>query len=91
MNPTTISNNMNNNIELSNNIESFKNLNLSLSPELYALLETLAKSNDTEIPNIIVNGIALFGIAEEAKQEGHKIAIIDGENTVIKEIEIDLS
>ncbi len=84
MNPTIIPN-------MTNNTESFKNLNLSLSPELYALLETLAKNNGTDIANVIINGIALFGIAEEAKQEGHKIAIIDGENTVIKEIEIDLS
>ncbi len=81
---------MNNNIELSNNIESFKKLNLSLSPKLYELLEELATSNDTDIANVIINGIALFGIAEEAKQEGCKIAVIQGE-TIIKQIEIDLS
>ena len=82
MNPTTPN--------MTNNTESSKHLNLSISPELYALLEALAKSNDTDIANVIINGIALFGIAEEAKQEGYKIGVIDGD-TVIKEIEIDLS
>ncbi|MDJ0846520.1 MAG: hypothetical protein QNJ08_20070 [Crocosphaera sp.] len=76
---------------MTNNTESSKHLNLSISPELYELLETLAKSNDPkDIANVIINGIALFGIAEDAKQEGYKIGVIDGD-TVIKEIEIDLS
>ncbi|MDJ0600496.1 MAG: hypothetical protein QNJ37_16845 [Crocosphaera sp.] len=75
---------------MTNNTDSSKQLNLSISPELYALLEKLAESNDTDIPNVIINGIALFGIAEDAKQEGYTIGIIDGD-TVIKEIEIDLT
>lgn len=83
MNPTTP--NMTNNTQLS------KQLNLSISAELYKLLEKLAKSNDTDIANVIINGIALYGIAEEeAKQKGYKIGIING-NEVIKEIEINLS
>ncbi|WP_157951107.1 hypothetical protein [Cyanothece sp. BG0011] len=76
---------------MTNNTELSKQLNLSISPELYELLEKLAKNNNTDIANIIINGIALFGIAEEeAKQKGYKLGIIDGD-TVIKEIEIDLS
>lgn len=75
---------------MTNNTELSKQLNLSISPELYALLEKLAKNNNTDIANVIINGIALFGIAEDAKQDGYKLGIIDGD-TVIKEIEIDLS
>ncbi len=83
MNPTMP--NMTNHTELS------KQLNLSVSAELYKLLEKLAKNNDTDIANVIINGIALYGIAEEeAMQKGYKIGIIDG-NQVVKEIEIDLS
>ncbi len=78
-------------LNMTNNTELSKQLNLSISPELYELLEKLAKNNNTDIANIIINGIALFGIAEEeAKQKGYKLGIIDGD-TVIKEIEIDLS
>lgn len=77
---------------MTNNTELSKQLNLSISPELYKLLEKLAKNNNTDVAKVIINGIALYGIAEEeAKQKGFKLAIIDDENQVIKEIEIDVS
>ncbi len=64
---------------------------MSISPELYQLTEKLAENNNTDIANVIINGIALLGIAEEeAKKKGYKLGIIDGDR-VIKEIEIDLS
>ncbi|MDJ0508989.1 MAG: hypothetical protein QNJ64_07020 [Crocosphaera sp.] len=72
-------------------IEHFLSSSNKKRERIFKLLEKLAKSNDTDIAKVIINGIALYGIAEEeTKQKGYKIGIID-RNEVIKEIKVDWS
>lgn len=41
-----------------------RRLNLNLSPEVYDLLRQLADSSSTKMANVLLTGLAAYGIAE---------------------------
>ncbi len=62
-----------------------KRLNLELAPAAYDLLQRLSEDSDKTFADVLRTGLALYGIAQDAKQEGQGIGVIEG-NTVVKEI-----
>jgi hypothetical protein len=62
-----------------------KQLNLELSPEAYDLLQRLADGSGKNMADVLRTGLALYGIAEEERQSGHDLAIVNG-NQVVKQI-----
>lgn len=62
-----------------------KRLNLELAPAAYELLQRLADDSGKSRADVLRTGLALYGIAQDAKQEGQGIGVIEGD-TVIKEI-----
>ena len=62
-----------------------KRLNLELAPAAYDLLQRLAEESGKSFADVLRTGLALYGIAQDAKQEGQGIGVIEG-NTVVKEI-----
>ena len=62
-----------------------KRLNLELSPEAYDLLQELADSSGKKMADVLRTGLALYGIAEKAKEEGPSIGVVE-DDKVVKEI-----
>lgn len=62
-----------------------KRLNLELAPAAYDLLQRLADESDKTLADVLRTGLALYGIAQDAKNEGRSIGVIEGDN-VVKEI-----
>jgi hypothetical protein len=62
-----------------------KTLNLNLSEPAYALLEELAQKTGKTRADVLRTGLALYGMADEAKDNGQGIGIIEG-SEVVKEI-----
>ncbi|GEM_PF-689714 len=62
-----------------------KRLNLELSPDAYDLLQKLADSSGKNMADVLRTGLALYGIAEDAKEEGRALGVVDGDR-VVKEI-----
>ncbi len=62
-----------------------KRLNLELAPAAYELLQRLADDSGKSLADVLRTGLALYGIAQDAKQEGRGIGVIEGD-AVVKEI-----
>lgn len=62
-----------------------KRLNLELSQDAYDLLQKLADSSGKNMADVLRTGLALYGIAEDAKEEGRALGVVDGDR-VVKEI-----
>ena len=62
-----------------------KRLNLELSPQAYDLLQELANASGKKMADVLRTGLALYGIAEQAKAEGRSLGVIEGDK-VVKEI-----
>lgn len=62
-----------------------KRLNLELSSDAYDLLQKLSDSSGKNMADVLRTGLALYGIAEQAKDEGRALGVVDGD-TVVKEI-----
>ncbi|MGB3299878.1 MAG: hypothetical protein WBA76_16555 [Phormidesmis sp.] len=62
-----------------------KRLNLELAPAAYELLHRLAEDSGKSLADVLRTGLALYGIAQDAKQEGRGIGVIEGD-AVVKEI-----
>ncbi|MEL6319813.1 MAG: hypothetical protein AAFQ57_04060 [Cyanobacteria bacterium J06626_14] len=62
-----------------------KRLNLELSPDAYELLQKLSDSSGKNMADVLRTGLALYGIAEQAKDEGRALGVVDGDK-VVKEI-----
>jgi hypothetical protein len=71
----------------SSTLTSRKRLNLDLSPATYELLQKLADDSGRDMADILRTGLALYGIANEAKAKGQSIGIIEGQK-VLKNIVI---
>lgn len=64
---------------------SKKRLNLELSQDAYELLQKLADSSGKNMADVLRTGLALYGIAEDAKDEGRALGVVEGDR-VVKEI-----
>ncbi|HEY9737097.1 MAG TPA: hypothetical protein V6D06_12475 [Trichocoleus sp.] len=62
-----------------------KRLNLELSEQAYRLLKQLADTSDRRMADVLRAGLALYGIAEEARSKGQKICVVE-EGRVAQEI-----
>ena len=62
-----------------------KRLNLELSDQAYRLLKQLADASDKRMADVLRSGLALYGIAEEAKARGQKLCVVE-EGKVTQEI-----
>ena len=62
-----------------------KRLNLDLSPDAYELLQKLADASGKNMADVLRTGLALYGIAEEAKEQGRSLGVVEDER-VVKEI-----
>jgi hypothetical protein len=62
-----------------------KRLNLELAAPAYDLLQRLADESGKNLADVLRTGLALYGIAHDAKQQGRGIGVIEGEK-VVKEI-----
>ncbi|MEB3213607.1 MAG: hypothetical protein VKL39_19820 [Leptolyngbyaceae bacterium] len=60
-------------------------MNLELSPDAYDLLQKLSDSSGKNMADVLRTGLALYGIAEQAKDEGRALGVVDGDK-VVKEI-----
>jgi alanine racemase len=64
-----------------------KRLNLDLTPEAYELLQKLSDESGKNMADVLRTGLALYGIAQEEKDKGHTLAIVETEtNTVVSRI-----
>ncbi len=63
-----------------------KRLNLDLTPEAYALLQKLSNESGKNMAEVLRTGLALYGIAQEEEQKGRNLAVVDGDDKVIKQI-----
>jgi hypothetical protein len=61
---------------------------MELSPELLALLNQLASrpGESASIEDVMKKAIALFDVATQAKGQGQKIAILDKDDKLVREI-----
>jgi hypothetical protein len=62
-----------------------KRLNLELSPDSYEMLQKLSDSSGKNMADVLRTGLALYGIAEQAKDEGRALGVVEGDK-VVKEI-----
>lgn len=54
-------------------------LNLALSPQAFSLLEDLVNASGQNTAQVLKTGLALYGIAVDAAQEGKQLAIAKNE------------
>jgi hypothetical protein len=67
--------------------KSKKRLNLDLTPEAYELLQKLSDESGKNMAEVLRTGLALYGIAQEEKDRGHSLAIVETEtNKVVTRI-----
>jgi uncharacterized protein (DUF1778 family) len=52
-----------------------KRLNLELSSEAYELLQKLADASGKNMADVLRTGLALYGMAEQAKEQGRSLGI----------------
>lgn len=64
-----------------------KRLNLDLTPEAYELLQKLADKSGKNMSEVLRTGLALYGIAQKAKEEGREVGVIEGDR-VVREVVI---
>jgi hypothetical protein len=62
-----------------------KRLTLELSQDAYTLLLDLAESTDKNMADVLRAGLALYGIAQEAKENGQNLGVVE-KDRVVKEI-----
>ncbi|NJL85923.1 MAG: ribbon-helix-helix protein, CopG family [Leptolyngbyaceae cyanobacterium SM1_1_3] len=62
-----------------------KRLNLELSEEAYNQLEKLAEALGKNKAEILRTGLALYGIAEEEREKGRRLGVVE-DDKVVKEI-----
>lgn len=62
-----------------------KRLNLELMPSAYELLQRISDDSGKSLAEVLRTGLALYGMAHDAKQKGQGIGIVEGDE-VVKEI-----
>jgi hypothetical protein len=71
----------------SQNPKPKKRLNLDLTPEAYELLQKLSDESGKNMAEVLRTGLALYGIAQEEKDKGNSLAIVEPEtNKVVTRI-----
>jgi hypothetical protein len=67
--------------------KSKKRLNLDLTPEAYELLQKLSDESGKNMAEVLRTGLALYGIAQEEKDRGNSLAIVEKDtNKVVSKI-----
>jgi hypothetical protein len=61
-------------------------MSLTISRQLDDMLEKLAYENDTNKNEILRKAFALFEVANEAKDQGHKLGVLSRDRQVLAEI-----
>jgi predicted transcriptional regulator len=74
------------NVTTEGNAKAEVRLSLIVSPELNATLEKLAEKAHSTKSDVLRKAIALFDVAAEAKEKAQRLAILDGDGKVVKEI-----
>lgn len=62
-----------------------KRLNLDLTPEAYDLLRKLSDESGKNMADVLRTGLALYGIAQEEREKGRDLAVVEDEK-VVKQI-----
>lgn len=62
-----------------------KRLNLDLSPEAYEMLQKLAEDSGKNMAEVLRTGLALYGIAQDEKQKGRALGVVE-DDRVVKEL-----
>jgi hypothetical protein len=65
-------------------IKEKKRLNLDLTPEAYALLQTLAEESGKNMAEVLRTGLLLYGISQEESKKGRSLAVAEGEKVVAR-------
>jgi metal-responsive CopG/Arc/MetJ family transcriptional regulator len=61
-------------------------LNLVITKQLDETLEKLAEANGTNKSEVLRKALALFEVANEAKEQGNKLGVISKDRQVLAEI-----
>lgn len=61
-------------------------LNLVITKQLDEMLEKLAEENGTNKSEILRKALALFEVANEAKEQGNKLGVVSKDRQVLAEI-----
>jgi Ribbon-helix-helix protein, copG family len=61
-------------------------LNLVITKQLDEMLEKLAEENGTNKSEILRKALALFEVANEAKEHGNKLGVVSKDRQVLAEI-----
>lgn len=61
-------------------------MNITISDNLAAELETLSAQSDTSKSEIFRKALTLFALAQEGKREGKKLALVGNSGQVVTEI-----
>ncbi|BAY37323.1 hypothetical protein NIES2111_16600 [Nostoc sp. NIES-2111] len=61
-------------------------INLELSPELYAVINNLKQQTNGDTAEVLLKGITLLAVAIEAKQQGKQVWITDNKQNLETEI-----
>jgi hypothetical protein len=69
----------------STNSKSRKRLNLDLTADAYELLQQLADESGKNMAEVLRTGLALYGLAQQEKQKGRSLAVVQDEK-IVKEI-----
>jgi hypothetical protein len=63
--------------------KSKKRLNLDLTPEAYQLLQKLSDESGKNMAEVLRTGLALYGIAQEEKERGNSLAVVDKDTSQV--------
>ena len=62
-------------------------LYLDLAPQAYNLLQKLTERSGKDIADVLKAGLVYYDIAQEAKQQGYSLGVVDTkQNRIINEI-----
>lgn len=61
-------------------------VSLDISPAAYELLASLAVAHGTTKSQILRRALALYHVASEANESGHKLGVIDSQKKLVSEI-----
>jgi hypothetical protein len=62
-------------------------MNMEMSPALNEMLNELVESSGASLEEIVLKGVALYGIATRAKQENQHLGILDDKQQLVAEID----
>jgi len=66
--------------------QGMKRLNINLPPTVYETLQRLATDTERTMTDVVRTGLSLAKIALETEREKNKLAVVNSEGKILKEI-----